>query len=353
MADFQRRNAGSLPSDSAGNIQLLHNLQLQLQAIVETMNRDRERRLFLERSLAELESEALDTRSAVPVGATGDASALVTGGTAAEQLAAARAALKTRELSQKPEHPDIMYLKRVIADLEAKAQAEGGARPADAAGAVAGQASRTASPDEANTRRRARDTRQALANLDVQLASRQAEEKRLQNQIASIQNRVAATPALVAEYTALTRDYDTIQTSYTGLLAKYEDAKAAAALERRQIGEQFKVLDRARLPESPISPDRPLIVLLGAIAGLMAGFGLVALAEQRDKGLRSEDDVMGVLRLPVLAAIPAIETRNDRRRRKRNRVISIASTVAVAVILAGAAVFAYVSGYLRLPLWIR
>jgi capsular polysaccharide biosynthesis protein len=192
--------------------------------------------------------------------------------------------------------------------------------------------------------------RQELAGVDIQLASKQIEEKRLRDQIASIQSRVTATPALAAEFTALTRDYNTIQNSYSSLLAKYEDAKAAAALERRQIGEQFKVLDRPRVPESPISPNRPLINLMGAMAGLGVGLGLVVLLEQRDKSLRSEDDVLSVLRLPVLAVIPVIETSFDRKRKRRRRVLRVVSTAAVVIVLAGATLLAWISGYLRLPL---
>jgi hypothetical protein len=171
--------------------------------------------------------------------------------------------------------------------------------------------------------------------------------------MAVIQARIAATPAVAADFTALTRDYDTIQSSYTSLLAKYEDARAAAALENRQAGEQFKTLDPARLPESPVSPNRPLIILMGALAGLAVGFGLVALLEQMDKSLRSEDDVLSVLRLPALAVIPAIETRRDRRRRRRGRVLAIASTATVAVVLAGATVFVLAGDYLLRPMWLR
>jgi len=152
--------------------------------------------------------------------------------------------------------------------------------------------------------------------------------------MASVQARVASTPALTAEFTAFTRDYDTIQRSYTDLLSKYEDAKAAAALEAAQVGEQFKVLDRPRLPNRPsarTADDQPG----GALAGLAIGLGLVALMEYKNKGLRSEDDVMSVLRLPVLAVIPAIETRLDRRRRKRRRILSLASTAVVVVLMAG------------------
>ena len=55
-------------------------------------------------------------------------------------------------------------------------------------------------------------------------------------------------PKRESELVELTRDYTTLQTTYQSLLAKREESKIAANLERRNIGEQFKVLDPARVP---------------------------------------------------------------------------------------------------------
>ncbi len=139
----------------------------------------------------------------------------------------------------------------------------------------------------------------------IALASKQTEEKRLRDQIAEVQKRVSATPRLEAELTALTRDYDTIRRGYESLLAKQEDSKVAAALEQRQIGEYLQgarsrpAARRALQPEP--AADQPR---WAPWPGSASGLGLVALLEYKDKGLRSEDDVLSVLRLPVLAAIP-------------------------------------------------
>ena len=48
----------------------------------------------------------------------------------------------------------------------------------------------------------------------------------------------------------------------------------AENLERKQQGEQFKILDPARLPEKPIKPDRNKILLMGAVIGLAHGIGV-------------------------------------------------------------------------------
>ena len=52
---------------------------------------------------------------------------------------------------------------------------------------------------------------------------------------------------------------------------KREHALMSANLERRNIGEQFKLVDSARLPETPISPNRRLIAGEGAGAGFLLG----------------------------------------------------------------------------------
>ena len=70
-------------------------------------------------------------------------------------------------------------------------------------------------------------------------------------------------------------EYDTLATIFKDLLTKRENAKIAANLERRQIGEQFKLLDPARMPERPFTPNRQLMALIGAGAGL--GLGLAML----------------------------------------------------------------------------
>ena len=69
--------------------------------------------------------------------------------------------------------------------------------------------------------------------------------------MADYQAKVDVVPTRESELVELTRDYSTLQAAYTSLLTKREDSKIAANLERRQIGEQFRILDPASLPERP------------------------------------------------------------------------------------------------------
>ena len=79
---------------------------------------------------------------------------------------------------------------------------------------------------------------------------------------------------------------------------------------------------------------------MGALAGLGLGLGLVFLLEYRDTTFRAEGDVVIALALPVLAMVPAIETKKESQLRLRRRlVVSAASVVFAVVVMAAAAVW--------------
>jgi uncharacterized protein involved in exopolysaccharide biosynthesis len=102
-------------------------------------------------------------------------------------------------------------------------------------------------------------------------------------------------------------------------------------MQRRQIGEQFRIVDAARLPQRPTSPNRLQIIALGCFGGFALGLGLALLLEYRDKSLRSEEDVVFALALPVLALVPPMLSRDQRRRIRRNRLLIAISAGAAFV----------------------
>src|SRR4029077_7311281 len=99
----------------------------------------------------------------------------------------------------------------------------------------------------------------------------QSEDRRLRGVVQEYQAKLDAGPKRESDLVELTRDYTTLQAAYQSLLVKREEAKLAAELERRSIGEQFKVLDPARAPERPFSPNRLQIDVGGVAVGLMLG----------------------------------------------------------------------------------
>ena len=66
-------------------------------------------------------------------------------------------------------------------------------------------------------------------------------------------------------------EYDVLKTTFKDLFSKIEESRQAVALQRRAIGETLRLVDPARLPERPFSPDRRIYAAIGAAIGLAAG----------------------------------------------------------------------------------
>ena len=329
LEEYKRQYRGELPSQLTSNLTTLAGYQAQVQNLREMLIRDRDQRAQYERDIQNLEAEAI---AAQQMPAAIDPAALAAQ-PAAVQLERARATLAQVQTQLKAEHPEVQRLVRSIRDLEAKAAQEALATPLSS-GVVS-------NPQEALRLRRIQEARQRVEAIDKQIAGREESIKRLERGTSDIDRRVEATPTRESEMVALTRDYETLRTGYNELMRKSEDARVAANLERRQIGEQFKVLDTARLPEKPFSPDRLMFYLGGIGGGLAFGIGLVGLLEYRDSTLRTDHDVVTALALPVLATIPAIITREDRQFMRRRRLLFMAAGAVAVAAMAGAGLVAW------------
>ena len=325
---YRQRHAGELPSQLSTNMQAIQNLQLQIQSITHSISQDRDRSLMLDRQLAEAASAPVTEGPVAGAPKENDANL-----SAAQRLEIARAELRSLELRLKPAHPDLAGMRRTVEELERRADAEALQQPLSPAYEPAGTA---VDPREQQRQARLRDMTAERDTLRRRILDKEKEEKQLRDSLTTYQARIATVPTRETELVELTRDYETLRQVYTNLLAKSENARVAANLERRQIGEQFKLLDPARLPERPISPNRTQIDLLGALGGLAVGLGLVLLLEYRDSSFRTEADVFGAFRLPVLAMVPRMAGGVERKRQWRRRgLLGLAAMgTAVAVVVA-------------------
>jgi polysaccharide chain length determinant protein (PEP-CTERM system associated) len=330
LAKFRRDNSGSLPEQVNSNLQLLQGAQNRMQAITESNNRDRDRLAILDKQLADL--PAVSTLIPAPAPVNRRAGGEQNGTTAAQQLETARTELRNLQLRLKDDHPDVGRAKRVVAELEAKAEAEALQQPLSAVTAAPVQNEAAARATAA----RAEQIKNEMVEVRARIESERREAARLQESIAQLSGRVQMGPQLQSQLSQLMRDYDTLQDGYTALLKKSEESKLAMNLEQRQIGEQFQIIDGARVPERPISPDRFRINMFGILGGLALGLALVAFLEYRDTSFKSDDDVIATLSLPVLAVIPVMTNAGERRVARRRKLLLAASASVTCMLLAAA-----------------
>lgn len=310
---FRERHGKELPTQVTANMNALTNAQMQVQSLVESIARDRDRKQMLERLFREAAAEP----AVVPPAPAGGAS-VPTPTTAQQQLAAARASLSTLLQRYKPDHPDVVRAERLVADLEPRAAAEERqARPVVTDGQAA--LSAPVMPVDPARRESLRQTRAEIESLDRQITFKEAEERRVRGDISEYQRRIEAVPGLESEWVALTRDYDTQQQAYKELLTKSTAAQIAANLEDQDIGETFRIVDPAVVPVHPVPSTRGRTNAVGLVIGLLIGVGIGAALELRDSSFRSDGEVLETLSLPVLASIPRVQTVSDKLRLRRRR----------------------------------
>ena len=272
LATFKKKYIGQLPGQEQTSFSMLSTLNTQLQTATQELAELQRQKTYAEAMLTQSVQTWESSRSL--------GQPTVTPQTLEQQLSSAEAQLVGLQGRYTDTHPDIVKVKRDIALLRQKIDEQNQIVPAppkpekDTKAAFA--------PPQIQ------QLRAQLRMIDDRSRDKQKEATQLQQQIKIYQARIQLSPVVEEEYKEITRDYQTALGFYNDLLRKKNDSEMATNLERRQQGEQFRVLDPANLPEKPTSPKRPVYAASGLGAGLGLGLLLALLMEMKDKSLRTE-----------------------------------------------------------------
>lgn len=311
IADVKAESGGSLPEEFDSTQRLLQFATSDL--------RDAERTLAAAQSDASYwKSQAL---TASTLSAPGDRTSP---GNRMRELEIMRAGLVARGFTNR--HPDIVQIDAELSLLRERI--------------AAGEASNDpAVPRSAGEQHARSEERRAL--LRAEAAKEDIE--RLRTTIADLEARLAATPAVAERLDALGRQYDHLYRSYQDFSNRLQQASVQADMERRQLGEKFRILESAEPAPEPSSPNRILLLALGAILGLALGAGVGLVAEVTDSSVHTSSELQAALGIPVLVSVPKIMLESDRVARSR-RILreSLAAALVVAFVLFGGIATYYV-----------
>jgi len=287
LTTFQNQYVGAQPEDEQTNLTLLAGLTPQLEAVTQDLNQALQTKAFAESMLSQQLAawKSADGRSPQ---------------TLQQQLSDLQNQLPLLQARYTDKHPAVLKLEEGIAELQKRIQ--------DAPPQGQSQSISQEPKASAVEPLQIQEFRAQLHQADLTISQRKKEQEQLQHQIKVLQGRIQLSPTVQQEFKALTRDYQTALNFYNELLKKRDEAQMATELERRQQGENFRVLDPPSFPERPSFPSRRLFTLAGLAAGLGLGAGLAYVAESRDKSLRKLQDVEVYLGLPTLAVIPSMES---------------------------------------------
>ena len=105
------------------------------------------------------------------------------------------------------------------------------------------------------------------------------------------------------QYKILDREVETSKQIHQSLLERSKEIDAKVGTELGNI----QVVDYAKLPLKPCSPNIPLNILVAAVAGIILGLGLAFLLEYLDNTIKRIEELSDRFHLPVLGVVPVVE----------------------------------------------
>lgn len=303
ISEFKTRYVTELPEQKEANLRTLDRLQTELNTTTEAIHSLTARQSLFEKTLAQHEQyEMRDGGLSQPISPTRSQALqdplLIHLGELQKQLTTLLAMYKDT-------YPDVVSLKEEIAELKARIAENKNISP-----------SKDAPLDGSVDPGRVIDspTQKLVSQMDevsLDITNLKAREARIKRDMREIESRVERTPSSEQRLMILVRDYDNMQKNYQALLDKRLNARVAENLEKRQQGEQIRVMDPANLPLKPEKPNRLLVMILGLVGGGGLGVGLAIGLDRLNPTFRRGEEVDVLPDIHVLATIPEFLTSNS------------------------------------------
>lgn len=107
-----------------------------------------------------------------------------------------------------------------------------------------------------------------------------------------------------ASYEHLKQEFTLAKDAYTITRGQMEQAKLANSLNQEK--QYVTMLDEPQVPARPVSPNRPLLMAIGIIAGLMSGIAIAMLLDHMDNTIKKPEDIERHFDLTTLGSISKI-----------------------------------------------
>lgn len=342
LKEYRQKYMGAMPEHLQANLNILGRLQMQMDQLNSNLIAAENRKLLIQKQISEAEMMRKQlTSTGLPNPLIDIESADSAQGKASGELDVMKKQLALLEVRYKENYPDVKRLKNMIAKKEAadsKAEAEAAEQKSDPEKAEAGRM----------------ETEPVMPMMDdllkPQLQQINGEIKDLRDKIQKVlaqtdlyQKRAEDTPQREQELISLTRDYDNLKRLYESMLNRKLESDIALSMEKKQKGEQFRVIDPAKVPDLPKEPDVGKILFLVLILGLGLGAGLAYLMEMMDTSFGTPEGLEKGLQLPVLISMP-IRFTDRELKRQRLKEILMAASVSVGFVLSAAGIVLSVKG---------
>lgn len=141
-----------------------------------------------------------------------------------------------------------------------------------------------------------------IINAETEVSALEVRISALGEIIEAYSSKLENLPEKEITLARLTRRKEVGEKIYMMLLAKLEEARISEAMK---IG-NIRIVDRAIPPDRPILPKKRRTTLLGALGGLIIGFGLALFLEYIDTSVKTGEEIEKDLKLSFLGSVPSV-----------------------------------------------
>ncbi|MBU1342868.1 MAG: protein GumC [Proteobacteria bacterium] len=319
LSEYRQKYLGGLPDELETNLRTLDRLQQQITSKNEMLRQANNTLNLIETQIAQ--SKELAAQNSGSQFSSLDFEEDMLGESENEKkLSMAQKRYDNILLKYTEKHPDAAKLKKTIEKIKETIEEEEKVKEEASQNESAQQKAERESQEEPMANFAVMQLEAQQKKIKIEIQKVQSDIFQIEKKMKVYQERVEDTPKRELEMQSLKRDYKNIQDVFNSLLDRKLEAELSVNMEKKQKGEQFRILDHARLPEKPISPDVKVLFLLSIASGLGIGAGIIFLLEFFDSSIRREDQIEKELGLTILAAIPLLKKSNYKRKKALERI---------------------------------
>jgi polysaccharide chain length determinant protein (PEP-CTERM system associated) len=213
------------------------------------------------------------------------------------------------------QHPEVVGVKRLIADLEEQRRKEVLELQRRAALQPTGGRS------EATESLAVQELTRMLATAEVQTAALRARVDEYAGRYAQVKNSLKLAPQIEAEAAQLNRDYAINKKNYDDLVSRRQSAVMSGELEVASGVADFRLIDPPRVTPQPVAPNRLLLLPIALVAALAAGMAVSFGASQMWPVYSDGNELRTSTGLPLLGVVSLVMSEADRQRERAGTLL--------------------------------
>lgn len=300
--EYKTNAVHALPDHMDDNLRAIDSAKDQIQERETKTSEEQARKAVIEREIADLENKGVLDQPIVHERTPDEIKV--------DDLRVHLSELGTRYTA---EHPEVIATKRQIRDLEAS---------------IASQPKKGRNEPSA-TYLKYTELKSELEGIQERISGYHREIQRLAIQMDAANRRLEATPRHEKAIEDMNRELKVGESQFHALLDKKLDNNLAQGIEKSESGIAFAVTEPAALPQTPYSPQRARLLLMGLAAGLGLGLVVAFVLEQNDTTFGTVDDFQAFTTLPVAGVVPNMAT-DKKKGKPANPIVTVDDPDSVA-----------------------